>query len=139
MGVLGGGEGGCRDREAGLVEAVDGPVEAGWDESFFGLGFGGRGLVWFRWFGGRGGGRGDKWTDGWMGMVLIVLCLDVTYLFRVHEPDLARRHAGVFAQVRPRRVDDGHIVLFIACLNERKPSSVFSLFFSFLFLSFILS
>lgn len=46
-----------------------------------------------------------------------------TYLFRIHKPDLARRHAGVFAQVRPGGVDDGHVVLFVAYL--RKPKSVF--------------
>lgn len=50
-----------------------------------------------------------------------------TYLFRIHKPDLARRHAGVFAQVRPGGVDDGHVVLFVAYL--RKPRSVFLLVF----------
>lgn len=36
-------------------------------------------------------------------------------LFRIHEPDLSRCHAGVLVQVRPGRVDDGDVVFFVAC------------------------
>lgn len=42
------------------------------------------------------------------------------YLLRIIEAHLARRHTGVLVQVGPGRVDDCHIVLFVA---YRFPSS----------------
>ena len=39
------------------------------------------------------------------------------YHLRVLKRHLPRGHAGVLAEVHPRRVDDCHIVLFVACLS----------------------
>ena len=46
----------------------------------------------------------------------------VSRRLRVPEPDLPGRHAGVFAEVRPGRVEDGYVVFFVAWRPRREVS-----------------
>ena len=90
---------------AGLGEAIDDCVGAGRDEGFEDLGLDVGGLK-----------EIDKGKKGERGL---------RYLLLIIKAHLASRHTGILVQVGPGRVDDRHIVLFVACRYHSFFSSPF--------------
>ena len=105
VGFLVGGEHVRGGDGAGFGEAIDGCIGAGRDEGFENLGvFGGERVV-----ESMKGEKGNK-KGG----------IEDIYLLLIIEAHLARCHTGILVQVGPGRVDDRHIILFVA---YRFPSS----------------